>query len=82
MIHEILLDNSSDPDISFFFYTDIQNVDTAAHILPEELESFPCKLNSKCLSIFYMNIRSLKKNFDSFKLFLSSLNFEFSMMFF
>ena len=47
MIHEILLDNSFDPDINFFFYTDIQNVDTAAHILPEELESFPCKLNSK-----------------------------------
>ena len=47
MIHEILLDNSSDPDINCFFYTDVQNVDTAAHILTEEFESFPCKLNSK-----------------------------------
>ena len=27
-----------------------------------------------------MNIRSLKKNFDSFRLFLSSLNFEFSII--
>ena len=47
MIHEILLDNSFDSDINFFFFdTDIQNIDTP-YILPEELESFPCKLNSK-----------------------------------
>ena len=31
-------------------------------------------------SILHLNIRSLKKNFDSFKLFLSSLNFEFSII--
>ena len=31
-------------------------------------------------SILHLNIRSLKKNFDSFKLFLSGLNFEFSII--
>ena len=46
MIHEILLDNSFDPDINFFFDTDIQNIDTA-YILPEEVESFPCKTKFK-----------------------------------
>ena len=43
--HEILLDNSCDPDKNFFD-TDIQNIDTP-FILPEEFESFSCKLNSK-----------------------------------
>ena len=76
--HEIFLDNSCDPDKSFFD-TDIQNIDTP-YILPEEFESFSCKLNSKSISILHLNIRSLKKNFDSFKLFLSSLNFEFSII--
>ena len=46
----------------------------------EEFESFSCKLNSKCFSILHLNIRFLKKNFDSFKLFLSSLSFEFSII--
>ena len=36
--HEIFLDNSCDPDKSFFD-TDIQNIDTP-YILPEEFESF------------------------------------------
>ena len=73
-----MLDNSCDPDKNFFD-TDIQNIDTP-YILPEEFESFSCKLNSKSFSILHLNIRSLKKNFDSFKLFLSSLNFEFSIL--
>ena len=62
-----------------FFDTDIQNIDTP-YILPEEFESFSCKLNSKSFSIWHLNIRSLKKNFDSFKLSLSGLNFEFSII--
>ena len=36
--HEILLDNSCNPDKKFFD-TDIQNIDTT-YILPEEFESF------------------------------------------
>ena len=59
--HEILLDNSCDPDKNFFD-TDIQNIDTPC-ILPEDFESFSCKLNSKSFSILHLNIRSLKKNF-------------------
>ena len=49
-------------------------------MLPEEFESFSCKLNLKSFSILHLNIRSLKKNFDGFKLFLSSLNFEFRII--
>ena len=78
--HEILLHKSCDPDINFFD-TDIQNTDDP-YILPEEYESFSCQLNSKYFSILHLNIRSLKKNFDSFKPLSSSLNFEFSIMFF
>ena len=74
----MLLDNSCDPDENFFD-TDIQNIDTP-YILPEDFESFSCKLNSKNFSILHQNIRSLNKNFDSFKLCLSSLDFEFSIM--
>ena len=59
--HEILLDNYCDPDINFFD-TNIQNIDIP-YILPEEFESFPSKLNSKCFSILHLNIRNLKKNF-------------------
>ena len=64
---ELLLDNSCDPDKNFFD-TDIQNIDTP-YILSEEFERFSCKLNSKSFSILHPNIGSLKKNFDSFKLF-------------
>ena len=41
--HEILLHNSCDPVINVFDTT-IQNIDTP-YILPEEFESFSCKLN-------------------------------------
>ena len=65
--HEILLDNSCNSDKNFFD-TEIQNKDTP-YILPEEFERFSCKLNSKSFSTLHLNIRSLKKKFDSFKLF-------------
>ena len=32
------------------------------------------------LSILHLNIRSIKKNFENFKLFLSSLSFDFSVI--
>ena len=57
----------------------MQNIDTP-YILPDKFESFSWKLNLKCFSILHLNIRSLKKNFDSFKLFLSSLSFEFNII--
>ena len=77
---EILLDKSFDRDINFFD-TDIHNWYTP-YVLSEEFEKFSSKLNSKCFSILYLNTQSLNKNFNSFKLFSSSLNFEFSIMFF
>ena len=65
--HEILLDNSCNSDKNFFD-TEIQNKDTP-YILPEEFERFSCKLNSKSFSTLHLNIRSVKKKFDNFKLF-------------
>ena len=73
-----MLDNSCDPDKNVFD-VDIQNI-YPPYILPEEFESFSCKLYSKSLSVLHLNTRSLKKNFDSFKHFLSSLNFEFRII--
>ena len=75
---DILLDNSCDPDLHFF-NTNIQNLDTPL-ILPEEFQNF---LDiSESLSILHLNIRSIKKNFGTFKNFLFILNYNFSIKFF
>ena len=70
--HEILLDHSCDPDKNFFD-TNIQNIDTP-YISPKEFERFSCILHSKCFSILYLNIRSLKKNFDSHRSIVCEVN--------
>ena len=67
---DILLDNSCDPDV---------NLDTP-YILPEEFQKFVGGSSHDSFSIFHLNIGSIKKNFDNFKLFFSSLAFSFSVI--
>ena len=64
---DILLDNSCDPDVNFFSLK-IQNLDTP-YILPEEFQKFVGSSSHDSFSILHLNIRSIKKNFDNFKLF-------------
>ena len=75
---DILLDNSCHPDLHVF-NTTIQNLDTP-YILPEEFQNFLDDDISESLSILHLNIRSIKKIFETFKNFLSTLNYNFSII--
>ena len=75
---DILLDNSCDPDVNFFSLK-TQNLDTP-YILPEEFQKFVGSSSHDSFSILHLNIRSIKKNFDNFKLFFSTLAFSISVI--
>ena len=74
---DILLDNSCDPDVNFFSLK-TQNLDTP-YILSEGFQKFVGRSSHDSFSIFHLKFRSIKKNFDNFKLFFSSLAFSLSM---
>ena len=74
----ILLDEACHPD-SNFYNANVQKLDTP-YISSEEFPSLGINTEQNDFSIFYLNIRSIKKNFGNFKLFLSSLNFTFSVI--
>ena len=67
---DILLDNSCDPDV---------NLDSS-YILPEEFQKFIDSSSHDSFSILHLNIRSIKKNFDNFKFFFSTLGFPFNVI--
>ena len=75
---DILLDNSCDPDVNFFSLK-TQNLDTP-YILSEGFQKFVGRSSHDSFSIFHLKFRSIKKNFDNFKLFFSSLAFTFSVI--
>ena len=74
----ILLENSSDPDLHFY-NTNIQNLNTP-YILPEELQKFLGHDKDENVSILNLNIRSINKKFENFKMFLSNLNFSYRII--
>ena len=71
---EILLNNACDPDLNFFNLK-TQNFDT--YILLKEFKKFHDTSCDDSFSILHLNIRSIKKNFENFKLFFSTLGFFF-----
>ena len=73
-----LFDNSSDPDLHFY-NTNIQNLNTT-YILPKELQKFLGDDKDENISVLHLNIRSINKNFENFKMFLSYLNLSFSII--
>ena len=75
---DILLDNSCDPDVNFFSLK-TQNLDTP-YILLEEFQKFVGSSFHDSFTILHLNIRSIKKNSDNFKLFFSTLAFSFSVL--
>ena len=77
---EILTDDLFDPDLNFF-NINIGNLDTP-YISHEEHKNLNVNSSADTLSILRLNIRSIKKNFENFKIFLSNLSSDFSIMFF
>ena len=77
-VGDILLDNSCDPDLHFF-NTNIQNLDTP-YILTEEFQNFLDDDISENLSILHLNIRSIKKSFETLKKISSTVNYNFSII--
>ena len=74
---DFLLDDSCDPDVNFF-NKKFQSLDTP-YLMPGEFHNF-LDNSSDQFSVLYLNIRSIKKNFENFKLFLNSINFTFSVI--
>ena len=75
--NDILLHDSCDPDINFF-NGKFQSFDTL-YLMSEEFHNFHSNSLNQ-FSIFYLNIKSIKKMFENFKLFLNSINFTFSVI--
>ena len=78
--NDILLNNAYDPDLNFFS-KNVKNLDTV-YVLPEDFHGSLEKPVTSYFSILHLNIRSIKKHFENFKTFLSSLDFTFSILFF
>ena len=72
-----LLDNAYDSDLNFFS-KNVKNLDTV-YVSPEDFQVPLQKLVTGYFSILHLNTENF---FQSFKTFLSSLDFTFSIMFF
>ena len=77
--NNILLDDSCDPDVNFF-NVNFENLNTP-YLFPEDFNSaYENESSLNYFSILDLNIRSIKKNFENFKMFLNSINFTFSII--
>ena len=65
--------------IQNFFSRNIKNLDTVYVLLKHFHDSLE-KPVTDYFSILHLNIQSIKKNFESFKTFLSSLDFTFGII--
>ena len=72
---EILLNNACDPDLNLFNLK-TQNFDIP-YILPEEFKKFHNTSCDDSFSILHLNIRSIKKKFENFKLFFFNIRLFF-----
>ena len=75
---DILLDNSCDPDVNFFNLK-TQNL-YSPYILQEKFQKLIDSSSHDSFSILHLNVRSIKKNFDNFKLFFSTQDFSFRVI--
>ena len=75
-IHESAINSEHDPDINF--YQDISSLETH-YCSPNDFQNkFQCFLKDS-FSVLHLNIRSMNKNFESFKEFYLTINFKFSI---
>ena len=75
---EILTDKSFDPDLNFL-NSNVGNLETP-YISHKEHENLNEHSSADTPSILHLNIRSIRNNFENFKIFLSSLSFDFSII--
>ena len=71
----ILINNNQDPDENL-----TENYQNCSYFTPDELKESIEKIPLKGFSIISFNIRSMKKNFEEFKDFITNLNYEFSVI--
>ena len=64
-VNEDLKDNDQDPDVNFY-QTQICSPDTSYHI-PNEVKEILENFQQKLFSVLHLNIRSMSKNFKSFR---------------
>ena len=76
-VNDNFFNSKSDPDINFC--RDISPLDTKYFNLNEIREGFEC-LCKDGFSVFRVNIRSINKNFETFKHFYSALNCAFHVI--
>lgn len=74
----LLLNDENDPDLNFYNCTLSKNTNTK-YYSPNSDNIFAHAKNDS-FSILHLNIRSMQKNFDSFKQFLHTLNFRFKII--
>ena len=75
-VNEELQNNELDPDVNYYL-DEISSLDTKCYV-PDDVKDQPKNLQLNSLSVFHLNIRSMKKHFEAFEDFIESLNFEFS----
>ena len=71
----ILLNNNQDPDENL-----TENFKNCSYFTPNELKESLKNVPHKIFSIISFNIRSMKKNFEEFRDFITNLNLEFSVI--
>ena len=72
---------NSECDLDINFHSDISPLDTKYFNPKEICEGFEC-LCKNGFSVFHLNIRSIYKNFETFKNFYSKFNCSFSVIYF
>ena len=76
----ILLNSNFDPDNNFFDENIFHNIN-ASYLSEEEVKiKLSTQSNNAPFSILHLNIRSMTKKFENFKLFLSRCAYDFSMI--
>ena len=73
----VLLNNTNDPDENMF--NNLSQIDSVFYAAEEAATNFK-KLNDKTFSVLHLNVRSLNKNFESFKELLTTIKFEFKVI--
>ena len=74
-IHESSINSDHDPDINF--YQHISSLETH-YCSPNDFKNNFQSFLKDSFSVLHLNIRSINKNFESFKEFYSKIKFKFS----
>ena len=68
--HNVLLNNTNDPDENIF--NNLNQIDSVFYAVEEAATSFK-KFSDKTFSVLYLNVRSLNQNFESLKELLTTI---------